>query len=131
MGGQTNGVANREIRSGIRVFQILGWTGAIIYTPMVVGRIATLVYSVLVEPKESLLVLVGASLFNGLVLFYFLCLLRSAFRRNRREPDAIRSAKVLSYVTMIGFPLFTVVGILVVRKLNRHCQGYCRYRLDR
>lgn len=45
-------VAERQIRSVIRVFRWIGWPGTIIYVPMVIGPIGTLVYSIFVEKRN-------------------------------------------------------------------------------
>jgi hypothetical protein len=116
--------SEREIRVVVRVFRWIGWLGTIIYVPMVVGPVGTLVYSILVEPQESPVVLVCAAFFNGIVLSIFVAMLFAASKLKHRRPGALKWGSVLSCVMMIGFPLFTLIGVLCLRKLRRYYATY-------
>jgi len=116
--------SEREIRVVIRVFRRIGWFGTIIYVPMVVGPIGTLVYSLFVERQESSVVLVGATLLNGIILSIFIAMLIAASRLKHRRPGALKWGSVLSCAMMIGFPLFTIIGVLCLRKLRQHYAAY-------
>ena len=108
-----------EIRVVVRVFRWLGWLGTIIYVPMVVIPMGTLVYSLTVEQKESPLILIGVILFNGVVLAAFVSMLIAASKLKRQRPDAIKWGRTVSYILLLGFPLLTLVGILCLRRLSR------------
>ncbi len=115
----------REIRVVARVFRWVGWVGTVLYLPMTLGTVGALIYSLLAEPVDSPLVLAGASLVNGGVLFVSITFLRTAKGLLNKHPLSQRAATVLSCVLLLGFPIFTIVGAICLCKVRRHFAHYC------
>lgn len=112
--------AEQEIRFVIRIFRWIGWIGAVLYVPMPLLSILALIDSLMTEPRNSLF-LVGVCLANCSFYALFISLLFGARKLVRRSKRALQWARGLCYLMMIiGFPLFTIVGAICIRKLNRH-----------
>ena len=117
--------AEREIRVVIRIYRLVGWVGSFIYVPMAISTASVLLYSLFARPIESpaalffpaCINLCGATVFVGYILI--------ASRMARRSVRVRGKAFLLSYFMLLGFPLFTIVGIVCLRKLKRHYAVYC------
>lgn len=76
---------------------------------------------------------VGASLailLYGTLATLFFGLLRVAYRLSRGEPSAKRPARI-ACVLMMLLPILTLPAILLLVKLNRHYDAYCREVAER
>lgn len=118
--------SEREIRTVARVFRWIGWVGVILYFPVIVMNVGALIYSLLVEPVNSPMVLAGASLLHGGILFVSFTFLRTAKGLANKHPLSGRAAKVLSCILLLGFPLFTIVGAICLHKVRRHFSAFCQ-----
>jgi len=118
--------AAREIATVVRVFRFIGWIGVIFYTPLALIALGMLIYSLVVEPSDSVAGnAVGVGLCGG-VLFVSFTYFRTASALRAKHPRARRAATVLSCVLLLGFPIFTIVGIICLIKVWRNFADYCR-----
>ena len=106
------------IRSVARVFKIVGWFGVILYTPIVLTCVGSLVVTLVGYRIDSPLVLAGASAFNGVILGLAICYVLTGQRISKQDFTVRRRAILLSCLMMIGIPVFTIVGIICYRKIK-------------
>jgi hypothetical protein len=109
-----------RLRSVARVFKIVGWFGVILYTPIVIASIASLLLTLVGYRIDSLLVLAGASAFNGTILALAILYVLTGRRIAKHDLTARRRAMLLSCVMMIGVPIFTIVGVICYRNINQY-----------
>jgi hypothetical protein len=107
-----------RIRSVARAFKILGWFGVVLYTPIVIACISSLLLRLAGYGADSPMVLAGAAAFNGFVLGLAVLYAMTGRRIAKHDFTARRRAMFLSCLMMIGFPLFTIVGILCYRNIR-------------
>ena len=112
--------ADREIRGVVRVFRLIGGIGAVLYVPMALVSFVQFARSLLTETPESAASMLIVSLVNGGLAALFVMYLRVAGRLQRRGEGSKQWALAMSYVLLLGFPLFTIVGILCIRRINKH-----------
>lgn len=108
-----------RIRAVARVFKLVGWFGVVLYTPIVIGGVASLVITLSgyhrIDPPA---VLAGTSAFNGAILALALLYVMTGRRIATHDLSVRRRALLLSCVMMIGFPIFTIVGIISYRHIK-------------
>ena len=114
-----------RLRAVTRVYRIIGWLGIVIYVPIVLTCLGSLVGILLGYRIGPLLVVAGASVFHSIFLALAILYVLTARRIAERDITVRRRAVVLSFLMMIGFPLFTIVGAICYRylKLHFHEQG--------
>ena len=111
-------IAEQEIRAVARVFRWIGWTGVVVCFPFFLRFCITLFReffdpTVPLSPLENELLITAA-------MFFFYWYPWTARKMLERMPRIDRTAVLLSYVLILGFPIFTVAGIACLRKVRRH-----------
>jgi hypothetical protein len=124
-------IAESEIRFVIRILRWIGWLGGIPFVPLAILLTALFAYSSIVEGKR-----LPADVVPGLILFDLLACLSIASGwvasgMARHRPSARLPALLLCGVMLLGFPLFTIVGIVCIRKVRRYYGAYCTEHLSR
>ena len=112
-----------RLRAVARAFKIFGWFWVVVYTPIVITCVGSLFATLAGYPIDSLIVLAGASFFNGAILALAILFVTTGRRIRLRDATAQRRALVLSCVMMLGFPILTIVGIICYRDIKRHLSG--------
>lgn len=112
--------ATTQLHGVSRSFKWLGWLVTIVYVPIVLTCIGVFVLSLLGFNDESPPFMLFASLFNGAVLTLGISLIRASRRIRNRDTTVRRTALFLSCVLMLGFPLFTIVGVICYRNIGRY-----------
>ena len=107
-----------QIRSVARVFKIVGWFGVIIYAPIVIVCVGSLLVTLAGYRVDSILILAGATGFNGAILALAIQYVLTGRRISKNDLTARPRAIFLSYVMLIGFPVFTIIGIICCRNLR-------------
>ena len=113
-------LATTRIRSVSRTFRWLGWILTILYVPIVVTCVVSLVLALLGHPVDSPLVLALASVFNGAILAVAILFILTGRRIAAGDYSVRGRALFLSCILMLGFPIFTVIGIFCFRYLKMY-----------
>jgi hypothetical protein len=116
--------AERNIRFVIRILRYIGWPFAILFVGMAV--LGVLLAPVLAYAKEgsiglAVMIVVATLPFAA----FFVWLLNVAKRMAQRDINAKSPATNASSLLFLGFPLFTIVGIMCVFKIRRFYDMYC------
>ncbi len=116
--------AERNIRFVIRILRYIGWPFAILFVGM--AAIGVLVAPVLAFAKEGS---IGAAVVIVVTTLpfaaFFVWLLNVAKRMAQRDVTAKSPATNASSLLLLGFPLFTIVGVMCVFKIRRFYDMYC------
>lgn len=108
-----------RVRSVARAFKIVGWFGTILYTPIVITCVASLLITLIGYRRiDSPAMLAGASAFNGAILALAIFYVMTGRRIAKHDLTVRRRALLLSCVMMIGFPVFTIIGIICYRYIH-------------
>ena len=111
-------VAIREIRSVVRVFRLIGWTSCLVCF-LFFSMLATLIWRTL-SFDDMIVGLVTSGVFVSAVSY-----LRTATALKAGRLSSKRAAILLSCLLLLGFPLFTLIGIICLQKVRRHFDDYC------
>ncbi|MBX3416504.1 MAG: hypothetical protein KF851_02780 [Pirellulaceae bacterium] len=117
--------ATEKLRAVSRIFFWIGLLGAVVYVPMVVGCIISLIASLIGRPFgnpeiATPLVLVLATAFNGVVLSIWITYIITSFHIKHRRLHARTRALFLSVVLALGFPILTIPGVVCFRWIRRY-----------
>jgi hypothetical protein len=116
--------AERNIRFVIRILRYIGWPFAVLFVGM--AAVAVLLAPVLAFAKEgSIGMAVVIVVANLPFAAFFVWLLNVAKRMAQRDVTAKSPATNASSLLLLGFPLFTIVGIMCVFKIQRFYDMYC------
>ncbi len=116
----TPDTATSKIQRLARIYKLMGWTITILYIPVVIGCTGTLIGGLLGIVDADIVMLLFASVMNTTILTVGILFIRTARRIRGGDPTVSGHAKFLSYVLMLGFPLFTIVGIICYRDISRY-----------
>jgi hypothetical protein len=119
-------VASREIGSVIRVFRWVGSAGHLILG-LILTAFCVNFYN---DPNRiSTLEAVAPVIFcAGLLLN--MGFFRIATALANRNESVRRPARLMSCILLLGFPLFTIIGVICLWKIGRHFDIYCRAASD-
>ena len=110
-----------RLRAVTRIYRIIGWFGIVLYVPIVLTCAGSLIGILpLMFPTESRLSLAGPLVFHSIFLALAVLYVLTARRIAARDFTVRRRAAALSFLMMIGFPIFTIVGIVCYRYLRLH-----------
>jgi hypothetical protein len=117
--------AERQIRVVIRVFRLTGWPLLILFGGIVVLVVLTILTRIVADgvagkplpaeliPGPSLLAIAGIGSISV------------ASQLARRKPGARWQGYVLSLLMLLGFPVFTIVGVSCFLRIRRDYREYC------
>jgi hypothetical protein len=113
--------AESLLRAAMRMYRWIGWCGV----AYVVIAFPVPIVTQLLQPQPNIPLVVP--LLGMLMMLFFVLMLRTASRLGHDFDRVYRRARWLAILAAaIWFPLFTIPGILAVRRLER----YRRYRAD-
>ena len=116
--------AERNIRLVIRILRYIGWPFAILFVGM--AAVGALLAQFLVFANDDSIGAAVALVVTNLPLaVFFVWLLNVAKRMAQRDITAKSPATNASSLLLLGFPLFTIVGIICVFKIRRFYDVYC------
>jgi hypothetical protein len=112
--------AERDIRSVVRSFKLLGWFGLIF-------SISQLIYTLFVRQFDPGIFMWAACMFMALSSAVYLSIARSL---EQEDPKSLSRARVASYCIIAGlpplpaslvcFPVFVLLGLVCARKVSRY-----------
>jgi hypothetical protein len=117
-------VANARINSVSRIFVWIGLLGSLIYIPMVIVCLVSLVVHLVSRPTSNstiydLLAIALATAVNSAILVLWLTFIVTARQIRRRIYRVRTRALVLAIVLSLGFPVLTIPGIMCFRWLRQ------------
>ena len=112
--------ATVRLASVARAFRWLGWLVSIVYGPIVIVCIVALVLSSLGRHDESPAFMLLVCMINGAVFALGVSLIRTARRVAARDHTVRMTAMAISCILMLGFPLFTIVGVICFRHIRQY-----------
>jgi hypothetical protein len=116
--------AERNIGFVIRILRYIGWPFAVLFVGMT--ALGVVLSPVLAFAKEGS---IGMAVFIAVAFLpfaaFFVWLLKVAKRMAQRDLTAKSPATIISSLLLLGFPLFTIVGIMCVFKIRRFYDTYC------
>ncbi len=117
--------AERQIGFVIRILQYIGWPFSILFVPYALFIIILSVYTFLTDSNAPYGTLFLGTLLFTLIASFFVAHLRVARKMKQRDSSARLAGIALSTLMLLGFPLFTLVGLLCLRKITLHYDSYC------
>ena len=116
--------AAKEVRTVSRVLRWFGVVVSVIYLAMSVSAtFALLVFVIAGRTKEIIGILLPTLACWG-VFYIGWTYVRVGKGLLLKKPKAYRAAMILLCLLLIGFPLFTLVGILCIVKLRNNYEDY-------
>jgi hypothetical protein len=115
-----------ELSRVIRVFRLLGWVALLVFLPWLLTSLALSAYEFCVADQQEWRVLPGLNFGLAAANSYLIALLVTAHRMSRGHARAKRLAQSLCCIMLLGFPLFTLVGLILLRDIHRHYDAFCR-----
>jgi hypothetical protein len=115
-----------ELRRVIRIFRLLGWVLLLVFFPCLLIALAMCVLQILMLEREDWRMLLAMNSYFAAVNAYLIALLVAAHRMSRGHTGAKRLAQSLCCIMLLGFPLFTLVGLILLRDIHRHYDAFCR-----
>jgi len=117
-------VANDRINSVSRIFVWIGLLGSLLYVPIVIGCLVSLVANLvgrpLSNPKiDTPWVIAFATAINAAILAIWLTFIITARQIKRRIYRVRTRALVLSVIFTLGFQVLTIPGIICFRWLRK------------
>ena len=117
-------VANARLNSVSRIFVWIGLLGSLIYIPIVIGCLVSLVAYLIGRPTSNatiydLLAIALATAVNSAILVLWLTFIVTARQIRRRLYRERNRALVLAIVLSLGFPVLTIPGIMCFRWLRQ------------
>lgn len=117
--------AERQVQMVIRIFHYIGWPFFILMGAMTVMTLSLGVLAVAAGETEQIgFVLLGSLAFALLTLFFY-AFIRVARQMRARNPKASGPATALSALMLLGFPLFTIVGVICLVVIMSKYAAYC------
>jgi hypothetical protein len=116
--------AEQNIRFVIRILRYIGWPFAILFVAMATLGIALAPF-VAFSKEGTIGMGIAIAAINIPFAVFFVWLLSVAKRMAQRDPSAKSPAINLSALMLLGFPLFTIVGILCLYKIRTFYDAYC------
>jgi hypothetical protein len=117
--------AEREIGFVIRILQYIGWPFSVLFVPLALVTILVSLYTALTDPEAPVGELLIGTFVFCLIAAFFVSHLLVARNLKLRVPSAGKAARILSAFMLLGFPLFTIVGVLCMSKISSNYNEYC------
>lgn len=117
-------VAHDRINSVSRIFVWIGLLGSLLYIPIVIGCLVSLVANLIGRPLsnpkiDTPWVIAFATVMNSAILAIWLTFVVTARQIKRRIYHVRTRALVLSVILTLGFPVLTIPGIMCFRWIRK------------